>query len=372
MLFHSSIRKEMARSFGASVVVLATIVMTMLLIRTLNMASRGSVNPSEVVIFLGYTVLGHSPTILTLSLFIAIVGTMSRMYRDSEMVIWFTSGRALAAFIKPLLRFVWPILLMIAALALVGWPWSHQQAQGLRERYESRNDLERVTPGQFQESAGGNRVFFVDKDSVGGKTAGEVFIAATERGKDTITSARAGVIETSGQDRFLLLSRGQRLEREAGSSRIEISEFEQYGVLINERVRALERAVPTRSVSTPQLLAVRTPAYLGELSWRVGMALAAVNFVLIGLVVSATNPRVGRNGNLILSLFTFVVYYNLVNLGASRIASGSSDIWRFMLLLHGGVFLTSAALLAKSHWNWSITGGLRAARRGRVATRAVQ
>jgi lipopolysaccharide export system permease protein len=34
MLFHSSLRKEMARSFGATVVVLATIVMTMLLIRT--------------------------------------------------------------------------------------------------------------------------------------------------------------------------------------------------------------------------------------------------------------------------------------------------------------------------------------------------
>jgi lipopolysaccharide export system permease protein len=46
---------------------------------------------------MGYTVLGHLPTILTLSLFIAIVGTLSRMYRDSEMVIWFTSGRGCRA-----------------------------------------------------------------------------------------------------------------------------------------------------------------------------------------------------------------------------------------------------------------------------------
>nr|MBP6853610.1 LptF/LptG family permease [Rhodoferax sp.] len=95
MLFHSSIRKEMARSFGATVVVLATIVMTMLLIRTLSLAQRGSVNPTEVAIVLGYTVLGHALTILTLSLFIAIVGTLSRMYRDSEMVIWFCAGQGL-------------------------------------------------------------------------------------------------------------------------------------------------------------------------------------------------------------------------------------------------------------------------------------
>ncbi len=45
MLFHSSLRKELARSFGASLVVLVTIVMTMTLIRTLSQATRGAVNP---------------------------------------------------------------------------------------------------------------------------------------------------------------------------------------------------------------------------------------------------------------------------------------------------------------------------------------
>jgi lipopolysaccharide export system permease protein len=67
MLFHSSIRKELARSFGATLVALITIVMTMMLIRTLGQASRGSVNPSDVLLVMGYTVLGYLPTILTLS-----------------------------------------------------------------------------------------------------------------------------------------------------------------------------------------------------------------------------------------------------------------------------------------------------------------
>jgi hypothetical protein len=38
MLFDSSIRKELARSFGATLVVLVTVVMTMMLIRTLGQA----------------------------------------------------------------------------------------------------------------------------------------------------------------------------------------------------------------------------------------------------------------------------------------------------------------------------------------------
>ena len=110
MLFDSSIRKELARSFGATLVVLVTVVMTMMLIRTLGQASRGSVNPSDVMLVMGFTVLGQLPIILSLSLFVAVVSTLSRMYRDSEMVIWFASGQSLTRFIQPLLRFSWPIL----------------------------------------------------------------------------------------------------------------------------------------------------------------------------------------------------------------------------------------------------------------------
>ena len=78
MLFDSSIRKELARSFGATLVVLITVVMTMMLIRTLGQAARGSVSPSDVMLVMGFTVLGQLPTILTLSLFVATVSTLSR------------------------------------------------------------------------------------------------------------------------------------------------------------------------------------------------------------------------------------------------------------------------------------------------------
>jgi lipopolysaccharide export system permease protein len=177
-------------------VVLVTIVMTMTLIRTLSLASRGSVNPEEVMMVMGYTVLGYLPTILTLSLFIAIVGTLSRMYRDSEMVIWFSAGRGLSTFVGPLFRFSWPVLLVIGLLALWIWPWANQQTQDLKDRYGRRGDLERVAPGQFQESASGRRVFFLDKDTPDNKSGRNIFISTLEKDKETVTSARSGHVET--------------------------------------------------------------------------------------------------------------------------------------------------------------------------------
>lgn len=359
MLFHSSIRKEMSRTFGATVVVLATTVMTMLLIRTVGLASRGSVDPAEVMMVLGYTVLGHAPTILTLSLFVATVSTLSRMYRDSEMAVWFSSGQGLASFLRPLLRFAWPIWLCIALLVVFVWPWSHQQSEALSDRYEQRSDLERIVPGQFQESASGERVFFIDKDSIGGKTAGQVFIAAREKGKQIITTARSGRIETTGEDRFLLLSNGQRMEDQINEAGFKISEFKEYGVLVNEKAQQVTRVMQPRALSTLALWVGHTPALLGEFSWRIGLALSSVNFVLLGLVFSTVNPRVGRNGNLLFSLFTFIIYYNMVNLGASRIAAGASEFWSYNLALHGGVFMFTALLLVKKHWNLSLLPHLR-------------
>src|SRR5674476_654458 len=212
MLFHSSIRRELARSFGATLIVLTTVVMTMTLIRTLGQASRGSFNPSDVVLVMAYTVLAYMPTILTMSLFISIIATLSRMYSDSEMVIWFTSGRGLSALLRPLFRFAWPVLLVVMALALLVLPWSNQRIENMKDQYEKRGDIERIQPGQFQESAGGKRVFFVEKDASGKQSGSNVFIATTENGKESVTSAHRGRVQTIGKDRFLMLSNGERLE----------------------------------------------------------------------------------------------------------------------------------------------------------------
>ncbi len=353
MLFHSSIQKDLARSFGATVVVLATIVMTIILIRTLGQATKGTVNPSEVMLVMGLTVIGHLTTILTLSLFIAVVSTLSRMYADSEMVIWFSSGRGLTSFAPPLLRFAWPILLAIGLLALFVWPWSNQQIQDLRDRFEQRNDIERVAPGQFQESAGGKRVFFIDKDSPNNQTGRHVFVSSLDGMIETVTTAQKGQIELHQGERFLSLQQGQQMLRNHQTGDVRVTAFKDYQLLIDPTLKISATDIQSRMVSTLGLIKAPTPVHLGELSWRLGLPLAAFNLLIVGLAVASVNHRVGKSYHLAVALFCFVGYYNMVNVGQNWIASERTSLPAFMLALHGGALCLALIWLLFRHFNGS-------------------
>ncbi|PUE22103.1 LPS export ABC transporter permease LptF [Limnohabitans sp. MMS-10A-160] len=353
MLFHSSLRKDLARNFGATLVILITIVMTVILIRTLGQASRGSVNPSEVLLVMGFSVLSQMTTIITLSLFIAVVSTLSRMYSDSEMVIWFSSGQGLANFVRPLLRFAWPVLLIIVLLALFAWPWSNLQIQELQHRYEQRNDLERIAPGQFQESSGGKRVFFIDKDSPDNRFGKNVFVSSIEAGLEIVTTAQQGRIDLVGNERFLKLEKGQQWSTNLATGETRLTQFEHYEVLVDDDVLPANESLSSRHTASWDLLKNPTRENLGELGWRLGLGLAAINLVLLALAVSAINPRVGKSYHLGLALFIFIAYYNMLNVGQSWVATGRVQLLSFLIALHGGVFLLAASWLWARHMNWS-------------------
>ncbi len=354
MLFHSSIRQELTRTFGATLVVIATVIMTMTLIRTLGEASRGTFNPADVMIIMGYIVLSDMPTILTLCLFIAVLTVLNRMFRDSEMVIWFGSGRGLLGLVTPLFRFAWPILVVIGTLAIFVLPWAYSQIEDLKDKYEKRGDVARIQPGQFQESANGDRVFFIEKDAAGLQAGSNVFIATREQGKETITSAQSGRIETIGPDRFLILENGQRLERSKNNADLSVSVFEAYGVRVGVDDASARTYVPTNSRTTMSLLREPTRKNLAELAWRAGITLAAFNFVIIGLALAGVNPRVGKAVNMGFAFMAFVLYFNLLGLGKTWIGNGQVHPGVYTLMVHGGAFLVGSLWLLTRHnaWSW--------------------
>ncbi len=345
MLFDSTVRKELSRGFGATLVVILTITLTNTVIRTVGQAASGMVSPQDVLLLLGYVALSQLPMMLALSLFVAVVLALGRMYRDSEMVIWFASGLGLGRFVRPVLRTCWPVLLVVALLTTVVWPWGNRSSQELRDRYQQRSDLARVTPGVFQTSNDGRRVFFVERESVDGVNARNVFVLSSQKNAESVTTAQSGRLQTDNNNRFLVLQRGQSNVVQAQSGERTMSSFETYRVLADERVVRAAEELPPKLTATPALLQRPTPENQGELTWRLGMVLGAANLLLLGIGLSATNPRRASNWNLLFALLTFVVYYNLINLSQAWVASGRLSIGVSILLVHGSALLLALMLL---------------------------
>jgi lipopolysaccharide export system permease protein len=345
MLFDSTLRRDLARTFGATLVVMLTIVITMMLIRTLGLAAGDVVAPRDVVLVLGYTALGHLPTILSLSLFVAIVITLSRMYRDSEMAIWFASGVGLSRFVAPVLRTVWPVLLVIGLLLVFAWPWGNRNTRELRDRYEQRSDLARVAPGVFQSSSDGRRVFFIERDASDAVNARNVFVLLSKNGVESVTSARAGRIEPTGADRFLVLDNGQRSEVNANTQETTLARFDNFRMLADQMSVRKANELPPKATTTLALLRDPKPSYRGELCWRFGLLLGAMNLTLLGIGLSHVNPRRPSNWNLVFALLGFVVYFNLINLSQTWVASDRVGLGTALLVLHGGAFAMALLLL---------------------------
>lgn len=346
MLFDASLRRELGRSFAATLLVVLTIVLTMLLVRMLGQAASGSAAPEDVVLLLGFAALGQLPTMMTLSLFVAVVLTLGRWYRDSEMPVWFSSGVGIFALTKCLARTTAPVLAVIAVLTVWGWPWVNAQTQELRERHEQRSDVSRVSPGLFQSSADGNRVFFVERDSAGGPLARNVFIVARAGSTESVTSARTGRLETEADgDRHVVLERGQRNEVDNATGEKSLARFDSYRIWFDEDGSRAGGQRPVKAQPTSTLLRERDPVNDGELAWRLGLIFAAGNLVVLGAGLSEVRTRRISNWNLLMALLAFVVVLNLVNLSKSWVASGSIGLFTALAGLHGGMFAIGLALL---------------------------
>ncbi len=357
MLFDSSLRKELARSFAATLVVVLTIVLTILLIRMLGQAAGGRVSPQDVALLMGYTAIGHLPTMLNLALFVAVVSTLTRLYRDSEMAVWMVSGVSLVQVVAAMARFCALVVLCTATLVLLVWPWTNRQIVELRERYEQRSDLSRVAPGQFQTSANGRRVFFIDNQpqlaasspdaAASAQGVGRnVFVLDNTGERESVTTAEGGRLETDADGRrMLVLAHGTRADLDLATGNKTLSQFNEQRLIVSERAAARLDEAPPKVNDSLTLLRSNAPPLQGELVWRVGLALCGINLVLLGAGLAAGGPRRQGSWTLLVALLGFMIYTNLINLSQAWVVAGRQSAGLALLMVHGSAALIACTLL---------------------------
>src|SRR5258708_5711092 len=153
VIFHRALLREFAGLAGAVFMTLFAIALTTRLIRLLGDAAGGKIPSDAVVAFIGFFALGALPVLLSLTMFIAVLLTLTRSWRDSEMVIWFTAGMPLTAWLKPVMLFALPQFAVILVLSLFISPWAAQMGEQYTTRIAHRDDASPLAPDLFAATA---------------------------------------------------------------------------------------------------------------------------------------------------------------------------------------------------------------------------
>jgi lipopolysaccharide export system permease protein len=323
MIFQRALQRELISTAGAVFTALFTITITITLVRILGSAAGGKVASSDVLALLGFAALKTMAVILILTAFIAVLMVVTRSYQDSEMVVWFASGLSLTHWITPVLRFGMPLVLLTALLSLWVMPWANLQSGQFQQRYEKREDLARVKPGEFQESSGSNRIFFVEGLSGDVNRVQNIFVNTVEDGRASVIVAKEGLIETDKLgNKFLIMQQGRRYEGVPSTSDFQMMEFERYRVLIASKNQALADDTSTKSMPTLDLLIDLNKQKRGELLYRIALPIMCLFLMLLAIPMGFVNPRAGRSANLIIALLLYITYSNLVNIFQAKVQQG--------------------------------------------------
>ena len=339
MIFSQSLRRDLNSVAGVMFSTLFTIMVTTSLIRFLGRAATDRIGSADVVPLIAFSSIGYIPILLVLTVFLSILMVLSRAWQDSEMVIWFASGQSLTAWIRPVLSFALPYAFVVGMVALVVSPWANQQIVELRQRFEQREDVSQVAPGQFRESRSSNRVFFVESVNREQTEVSNVFVVQHDGPRMIVVASRGGKVENQDNgDRFLVLEDGRRYDGDWGGVEYSLMEFERYGVRLEPSTGSAGNE-SARGLTTPQLLANLTPVNQGELMSRIGLPVSVVAVALLAIPLAFVNPRLGSSVNIVTGVLIYFAYTNLNGLMRSWIAQERIG---FSL----GVWVTHAVILA--------------------------
>jgi len=320
MIFNKSLTHELYTTALSSFVVLMGIMVAQRVTYYLGFAARGSVASDAIGALLGFSLLKFLPLLLTMTVFIAVLMTLARWHRDSEMVVWFTSGQGINTLLQPVMTFALPVIAAIAVLSLLVAPWATQKSMDFREQMDSRDELSAIAPGVFKESKHTDRVFFVERFSTRDNTVHNIFAQSTQHQKLGIIVAKQGAQHTDDKgDTFLTLQSGRRYEGKPDSPEFGIMQFERY-LLRTEPTEAKHEAPSPKAFSSLQLLQDRSPNNIAELQWRLSLPISAFLLVLLAIPLSFVDPRAGRSANLIMAILVYLIYNNMLSILQSWVA----------------------------------------------------
>ena len=322
--------KEIFKSQLAILFILLLMFFSQQLISVLNSAVSGKIPTDLVLSLLGLGMPALSQFMLPLSLFVALLLTLGRLYAESEITVMRACGVGQSLLTKVAL------FLSIFTTALAAYnvftltPWAIDTQSKMLAEAKSNPRFSALSAGQFM-SAGGY-VLFIESINNEANTLNDIYVFQPDQQKKnrpSVVVASTGELQgLSNGDQLLTLKNSTRYEGTATTADFRIAHFEKYTAYLGyQDVNSSEKLMQRATFSS--LINDNSPEAQAELQWRFALVLAVPLMAMLAVPMSSVNPRQGRFAKIIPAVLLYLIYFLLQSSLKSAGASGKLDttIW---------------------------------------------
>ena len=178
------ISRDILVSMGSVAVVLLLIVLGKLLIQLLAEVLDGDLGVDSLgsVMLLG--IIRYLVILLPFSLFIAIIMSLSRFYRDSEANVVFASGASSLVLTRAVMAVGIPLLIVLYFLVSYLSPWANRLIEVVENVTEQALIFKQITPGKFFELEHAGWVVYAESVDEESKDLINVFVQRADGEKN--------------------------------------------------------------------------------------------------------------------------------------------------------------------------------------------
>ncbi|MCW8935317.1 MAG: LPS export ABC transporter permease LptF [Gammaproteobacteria bacterium] len=350
------ISKELLLTWLAVTLVLMLILLSGTLARLLGKAAEGAIPGDAIWSLLLFTGARYLILLIPLSLYLGVLLTFSRLYKDNEMAAMSACGIGLKRLYRPVFMVTIPATAIMLYLTLFMMPWVSQQAELLKLEIENQSELTGLTAGRFNATRKGDAIIFLQRQSEDGTQMHNVFLhQAKSKNKilDNIESADlARRYKDENGRHFILFENGQMYEGEPGTSNFRITRYEKKGMYLPES-QVENKVSRKKSVPTVDLWNSDKIEYRAEFYWRLSLPIGAFLLAVLALPLSYTTPRKGRYSKLALAILIYLIYSNLLGIGQTWVEKEKVPEWLGLWWVHG------FAVLLIVYWWLRRSGGIK-------------
>lgn len=329
MIVFRYLNREVLRSFYGILSVLMAIFLSQRLVGYLGDAAGGELSGVVVFKLIALYLPVLFSLLLPLTLFLAILLALGRLYAEQEMTVLRACGVGEQDVLRQLMRPVLMLAGFTAVLTLYVMPASLEYQYQVLDSQAAESELSLLAPGRFQETQDKRSVLYVEAFGEQNALGGVFFatmpeVAAEQVGAPVgLLAARGGyhwLDERDGQ-RYLVLENGYRYELTPGSSKWVVVKYDKYFMRMQPR-SVQEARRKAKALSTFELLQHLSPAHVAELQWRLAVPLQMPILTLLAVPLCRVRPREGKFARILPGLLLYLGYTMLLMVARSSIEEG--------------------------------------------------